>query len=722
MTRVLTLTTTLFVAALVAAMPVAGGVPQTINYQGQLTNSSGDPIDTTVSMDFTIYIDSTSGTSKWSELHPSVTVVSGVFSVLLGETYPIDDSVFNQPNRWLGIKVGNDPDLIPRTRLTSSPYSMRVSTVDSASGGAIIGQLAVMDTTSAKSYESDRHAGLATLDVMAVGGATFHVRNGVGLAAPIVFDVDGPSGRVGIGTNAAAANLHDSGSIYTLGGAGDANDDLSVNITDILTILNYLYGNSFLTTTGYAEADLDGDGRVTWDDYTILNELIYSAATKDDAWRDVHSLYGAIAKDVFYVTGKTGLGTQTPAANLHDSGSIYTLGGDGDANDDGSTNLTDYIAIKAYLNEIAYLSTTGYAEADMDGDGRVTWEDATILYEMIIGGITRDEAWRNAHSVYGTAAKGVFFVSGKIGLGTEAPAANLHDSGSIYTLGGNGDADDDQSVSISDLLLMMNYLSGSVYLTTTGYAEADLDGDGRVTWDDYTILYEIIYSAATKDDAWRSTHSLYGAVSKDVFYVADTVGIGTSTPTERLDVDGTARLRNMPSGTGTNVVVAGNGVLLRASSSARYKKNIGALDIEPEDALGLRPVMFEWKSTGEPDIGLIAEQVAQVIPELVIYDNDGQPDAVKYDRVPLYLLETVRHQHRLIEKLRRDVVELAERKHAAVESLGSELAELRRLRECDNAKIDLLEVQLAQMQVLMETVLAQRNPTTAGNSDLAQNR
>ncbi|MFH1374406.1 MAG: dockerin type I domain-containing protein [bacterium] len=722
MTRVITLTTTLIVAAMVMATPVVAGVPQTINYQGQLTNSSGDPLDTTVSMDFTIYIDSTSGTSKWSELHTSVTVVSGIFSVLLGATYPIDDSVFNQPNRWLGIKVGSDPELIPRTRLTSSPYSIRVSTVDSASGGTIIGPMAVVDTTSIKSDESDRHAGWATLDVMAVGGATFHVRDGVGPAANIVFDVDGPSGRVGIGTNSAAANLHDSGSIYTLGGAGDANDDLSVGIADMVLMLNYLLGNVYLTTTGYAEADLDGDGRVTWDDYTILSEIIYSAATKDDAWRDVHSLYGAIAKDVFYVTGKTGLGTQTPAANLHDSGSIYTLGGDGDANDDDLTNLTDYIAIKAYLYEIAYLSTTGYAEADMDGDGRVTWEDATILYEMIIGGSTRDQAWRKAHSVYGTAAEGVFYVSGKTGLGTEAPAAKLHDSGSIYTLGGAGDANDDQSVNISDLLLMMNYLSGSVYLTTTGYAEADLDGDGRVTWDDYTILYEIIYSAASKDDAWRSTHSLYGAFSKNVFYVTDTVGIGTSTPTERLDVDGTARLRNMPSGTGTNVVVDGNGVLLRASSSARYKKNIGALDMEPEDALELRPVMFEWKSTGESDIGLVAEQVAQVIPELVIYDNNGQPDAVKYDRVPLYLLETVRHQSRLIEKLRKDMVGLAVRKHAAVESLESELAELHRLRESDNAKIDSLGSQLAQMQALVETILAQQNRTSGGNSELAQNR
>jgi hypothetical protein len=129
---------------LALATVVIAAVPQTISYQGRLTSSSGDPLDTTVSITFTIYDDSTLGNSKWTETHPSVTVTDGLFNVILGAgipAVPIHDSVFNQPDRYLGIQVGSDPELAPRTRLVSVGYSHRVSTVDGSTGGIISGDI-----------------------------------------------------------------------------------------------------------------------------------------------------------------------------------------------------------------------------------------------------------------------------------------------------------------------------------------------------------------------------------------------------------------------------------------------------------------------------------------------------------------------------------------------------------------------------------------------------
>ena len=136
-------TTAVLSAVLALGMSMAvADVPQLINYQGRLTDNLGAPLDTTVQMIFTIYNDV--GLSKWQETHPSVTVTNGLFNVLLGSvTGGLVDAVFEDTSRYLGIKVGTDPEITPRTRLVTAPYGMRVSTVDGASGGIVTSEVEV---------------------------------------------------------------------------------------------------------------------------------------------------------------------------------------------------------------------------------------------------------------------------------------------------------------------------------------------------------------------------------------------------------------------------------------------------------------------------------------------------------------------------------------------------------------------------------------------------
>ena len=128
-------------------------VPQLLNYQGRLASGGGTPLDTTLSITFTIY-DAASGRSvKWTEAQSSVVVAGGIFNVLLGSVNPISDTVFSGDERWLGVKVGSDPETIPRSRLVSVGYSHRVGTVDGAAGGNISGSLSVNDNLSVGSWE-----------------------------------------------------------------------------------------------------------------------------------------------------------------------------------------------------------------------------------------------------------------------------------------------------------------------------------------------------------------------------------------------------------------------------------------------------------------------------------------------------------------------------------------------------------------------------------------
>lgn len=93
------------------------------------------------------------------------------------------------------------------------------------------------------------------------------------------------------------------------------------------------------------------------------------------------------------------------------------------------------------------------------------------------------------------------------------------------------------------------------------------------------------------------------------------------------------------------VVVDGNGNLGTVSSSRRYKEDIADMGDASARLQALRPVTFHYKQPyadgGKPvQYGLIAEEVAQAFPELAVFNDQGQPETVKYqDLTPLLLNE-----------------------------------------------------------------------------------
>jgi hypothetical protein len=119
------------IAVLALTATLMAGVPQLINYQGNLLSSSGDPLDTTVSIVFSLYTDSVGGTPFWTETHPSITTTNGLFTAVLGSQAkgPILTSILRDSMGFVGIKVGGDPEITPRTRLTSAPYAFHAGTV-----------------------------------------------------------------------------------------------------------------------------------------------------------------------------------------------------------------------------------------------------------------------------------------------------------------------------------------------------------------------------------------------------------------------------------------------------------------------------------------------------------------------------------------------------------------------------------------------------------------
>jgi hypothetical protein len=89
-------------------------------------------------------------------------------------------------------------------------------------------------------------------------------------------------------------------------------------------------------------------------------------------------------------------------------------------------------------------------------------------------------------------------------------------------------------------------------------------------------------------------------------------------------------------------------------SSARYKDDIKPMDKVSEAILALKPVTFRYKKELDPggveQYGLIAEQVEKVNHDLVICDEDGKVDAVRYEAVNAMLLNEFLKEHRKVQE------------------------------------------------------------------------
>jgi hypothetical protein len=127
---------------------------------------------------------------------------------------------------------------------------------------------------------------------------------------------------------------------------------------------------------------------------------------------------------------------------------------------------------------------------------------------------------------------------------------------------------------------------------------------------------------------------------------------GTQTATYVAGIYG----KTVASGTKVAVMIDSTGKLGTVVSSARFKNQIKPMDKASEAILALKPVTFRYKEELDPDgipqFGLIAEEVEKVNPDLVVRDEDGKVNTVRYEAVNAMLLNEFLKEHRKVEELR----------------------------------------------------------------------
>lgn len=121
------------------------------------------------------------------------------------------------------------------------------------------------------------------------------------------------------------------------------------------------------------------------------------------------------------------------------------------------------------------------------------------------------------------------------------------------------------------------------------------------------------------------------------------MGIGTAAPTQKLHVVG-------------NVLATG----FLYSSDKNLKQDITPLSDSLSKILSLNGYAYNWKSTGQKDIGVIAQEVEEVYPELVHTDASGIK-SVEYANLIAPLIEAIKEQQKEIDALKSQVVTLSQK-------------------------------------------------------------
>lgn len=206
--------------------------------------------------------------------------------------------------------------------------------------------------------------------------------------------------------------------------------------------------------------------------------------------------------------------------------------------------------------------------------------------------------------------------SGNVGIGTSSPGTKLH----IY------------NSTSSAIITAQRAAEGN------GWVGLSLNGASGGVWSMYL-------PTSSEDLTWARGATVYMSLNDSNGYLY--VG-STGDATYRIQLPNTAD--NGGRGYANQWIDA---------SSVRYKSNIKPIKNALDKTLKLRGVSFDWKENGVHGIGLIAEEVAKVIPEVVAYEDNGKDaTGLSYDHLVALLVEAIKAQQKEMDNFDKELTEL----------------------------------------------------------------
>jgi hypothetical protein len=265
-----------------------------------------------------------------------------------------------------------------------------------------------------------------------------------------------------------------------------------------------------------------------------------------------------------------------------------------------------------------------------------------------------------------------------------------------------------------------NTSSGDLTLSAAGNVKLDTLNSLDVNGNDITSTggYTIEVTGNSNDLILDATNQVKLRTDLDFDFNNDIFSNGTKAigfADDSGTTDGVVSLPNIGTGSNNSLHIKSNGVLVENTSSARFKTNIRDLSASTDRVLDLQPRRYEREDSGGQETGLIAEEVDEILPEIVTYDEDGDPYGVQYETLGVFLIPEVDENRERITDIEDETADLEadldakdariadqrdriERLESNVDNKDVELDALREALEDKDARIDDLEAENEQLR------------------------
>jgi len=674
-------------------------VPRLINLNGVFRPADGQPIAGAETVTFAIYADESGGTPIWQETQQVTPDASGRYTVLLGATktegVPLEVFASGEA-RWLGmIWSRGNASQSRRSRLTFVPYAVHATDADTLGGKPASAYVLTSTDGTGKASAADPTS-TNTVLTGTPGQLAKYAPNGVDIMGATTVE---SGGRLGVGTAAPLDYVHAQFTDNSGGFTGFAVQNLSGGAAAYS-------GTLFYDNLGNL-GQFQGFNNFTHE-YRINNV----AKSGPNFNGSINFMVGGTSRFLVTTGGNIGIGTAAPFQLLEVSNGLSTNA----VADVLTTTYTPTGLGSGFTGRKAH-GTLATPTAVMNGDTLASFRGrghTGTTFSTISGGeiaFRAAENWTDA--AQGT---GIYFITtpwggtvqgppvmtinpvGDVGIGTTVPSGAMEisrktnynvfftDYGGTFTVstrrarGANPAA---PTAALSGDALGTFGMSG---YGATSFGQTRGGMVARAS-EDFTDSAQGTALAIFATPIGQLNPQGYVLINPDgkvgIDMPPDITGFPTS-PLDTLQVTGDIRIGTA----GTNGCVkdfSGTGILGTCSSDLRLKKDITPFGAVLDRIAALQPVHYFWRAEEFPErhfgnaqaAGLIAQDVEQVLPELVETDKDGFK-AVNYSKLPLFTIQAVRELKTGNDALKAETESLKQRV-GELEQLKQHVAELERL-------------------------------------------